>query len=382
MIKKNINYSRQSIDTSDIISVVDALKSEALTQGKEVTNFENNLKTFFDAKYVQVVSSGTAALHLTGLALGWKKNDIVITTPLTFVATANSIIYNNATPIFVDIEFDNYQLNLNYLEAKLKKYKKKVKAVIAIDYAGNPCDWKNLRYLANKYSFYLINDNCHSLGSKYENNPYYAAKYSDVVTQSFHPLKNITTGEGGAVITNNPVINNKIKILRNHGLKSKNFKNYWDKSLNEIGYNYRLTDFQSALGSSQLKKVKKNIEKKIIIAKRYNNFFRNKDIIKIPPVRKNCYHSYHLYPILINFKKLKITKIEFMNYFLKHNFRLQVHYKPIHMYEVYRKKFRLKNNDFPNSVEFYNKEVSIPIFPDFKSNIQDKFFDLLEKIIK
>lgn len=382
MIKKNINYSHQSIDTSDIKSVVDALKSETLTQGKEVTNFENNLKTFFGAKYVQVVSSGTAALHLTGLALGWKKNDIVITTPLTFVATANSIIYNNATPIFVDIEFDNYQLNLNYLEAKLKKYKKKVKAVIAIDYAGNPCDWKNLRYLANKYSFYLINDNCHSLGSKYENNPYYAVKYSDVVTQSFHPLKNITTGEGGAVITNNPVINNKIKILRNHGLKSKNFKNYWDKSLNEIGYNYRLTDFQSALGSSQLKKVKKNIEKKILIAKRYNNFFRNKDIIKIPPVRKNCYHSYHLYPILINFKKLKITKIEFMNYFLKHNFRLQVHYKPIHMYEIYKKKFRLKNNDFPNSVEFFNKEVSIPIFPDFKSNIQDKFFDLLEKIIK
>lgn len=310
-----------------------------------------------------------------------KKNDFIVTTPLTFIATANSILYRHATPIFVDTNLDDYQLDLNQLETKLKK-NKKIKAVIAIDYAGNPCDWVNLKYLSNKYSFKLINDNCHALGAKYNGQKNYAVKYADVVTQSFHPLKNITTGEGGAILTNNIGIFDKVNKLRNHGIESSKSKNYWDKEVKELGFNYRLTEFQAALGTSQLTKVDYLIKKKQLIAKKYNEYFEEIDHIKIPPVRKNCYHAYHLYPLLIDFKKLNLDKSSLMNYFLKNNFRLQVHYKPIHTYRLYKKLFKFKNNDFPASLKFFNDEISLPIFPGLSSDIQSKFIDLFDKFLK
>ena len=381
MINKIVNYSHQSIDAHDLRAVSKTIKSGILTQGKEVKNFENNLKKYFSSKYASTVSSGTAALHLTSNALGWKKNDFIVTTPLTFIATANSILYSHATPIFVDTNLDDYQLDLNQLETKLKK-NKKIKAVIAIDYAGNPCDWVNLKYLSNKFSFKLINDNCHALGAKYNGQKNYATKYADVVTQSFHPLKNITTGEGGAILTNNIRIFDKVNKLRNHGIESSKSKNYWDKEVKELGFNYRLTEFQAALGTSQLTKVDYLIKKKQLIAKKYNKYFEEMEHIKTPPVRKNCYHAYHLYPLLIDFKKLNLDKTSLMNYFLKNNFRLQVHYKPIHTYSLYKKLFKFKNNDFPASLKFFNNEISLPIFPGLTSDVQSKFIDLFDKFLK
>ena len=381
MINKIVNYSHQSIDAHDLRDVSKTIKSGILTQGKEVKNFENNLKKYFSSKYASTVSSGTAALHLTSNALGWKKNDFIVTTPLTFIATANSILYSHATPIFVDTNLDDYQLDLNQLETKLKK-NKKIKAVIAIDYAGNPCDWVNLKYLSNKFSFKLINDNCHALGAKYNGQKNYATKYADVVTQSFHPLKNITTGEGGAILTNNIRIFDKVNKLRNHGIESSKSKNYWDKEVKELGFNYRLTEFQAALGTSQLTKVDYLIKKKQLIAKKYNKYFEEMEHIKTPPVRKNCYHAYHLYPLLIDFKKLNLDKSSLMNYFLKNNFRLQVHYKPIHTYSLYKKLFKFKNNDFPASLKFFNNEISLPIFPGLTSDVQSKFIDLFDKFLK
>jgi len=381
MSNKIVNYSQQSIDAYDLRAVRKTINSGILTQGKEVKNFENNLTKYFSSKYASVVSSGTAALHLTSNALGWKKNDFIVTTPLTFIATANSILYRHATPIFVDTNLDDYQLDLNQLETKLKK-NKKIKAVIAIDYAGNPCDWANLKYLSNKYSFKLINDNCHALGAKYNGQKNYAVKYADVVTQSFHPLKNITTGEGGAILTNNISIFDKVNKLRNHGMESSKAKNYWDKEVKELGFNYRLTEFQAALGTSQLTKVDSLIKKKQLIAKKYNKYFEEIEHIKTPPVRENCYHAYHLYPLLIDFKKLNLDKPSLMNYFLKNNFRLQVHYKPIHTYSLYKKLFKFKNNDFPSSLKFFNDEISLPIFPGLTSNVQSKFIDLFDKFLK
>ena len=381
MINKIVNYSQQSIDAYDLRAVRKTINSGILTQGKEIKNFENNLTKYFSSKYASVVSSGTAALHLTSNALGWKKNDFIVTTPLTFIATANSILYRHATPIFVDTNLDDYQLDLNQLETKLKK-NKKIKAVIAIDYAGNPCDWANLKYLSNKYSFKLINDNCHALGAKYNGQKNYAVKYADVVTQSFHPLKNITTGEGGAILTNNISIFDKVNKLRNHGIESSKAKNYWDNEVKELGFNYRLTEFQAALGTSQLTKVDSLIKKKQLIAKKYNKYFEEIEHIKTPPVRENCYHAYHLYPLLIDFKKLNLDKPSLMNYFLKNNFRLQVHYKPIHTYSLYKKFFKFKNNDFPSSLKFFNDEISLPIFPGLTSNVQSKFIDLFDKFLK
>ena len=220
-MKLKINYARHYIDKKDLKSVAKSLNSNFLSQGPETIKFEKALNNYFGSKYTSVVSSGTAALHLIGKALNWKKGDTIITTPLTFAATANAICYSGAIPQFVDIDSQTYNIDLNQLEDKIKKinkFSKKVKAVVAIDYAGNPCDWRSLRYLANKYKIKLINDNCHALGAKYLNDKSYAVKYADVVSQSFQSLKNITTGEGGAIITNDKKIFDKVKILRSHGI--------------------------------------------------------------------------------------------------------------------------------------------------------------------
>ena len=194
-----ISYGKQSIDQSDIDCVIEVLKSDWLTQGPAVELFESHLKEYFGSNHACVVSNGTAALHLVGLALGWQKDDIIITTPITFLSTANSILFSGSQPDFADIDHCSYTIDPNLVEEKIKLHisrGKQVKAVIGMDYAGHPCDWKSLRILADKYGFKLINDNCHALGASYYGNFHYAVKYADVVTQSFHPVKNITTGEG------------------------------------------------------------------------------------------------------------------------------------------------------------------------------------------
>ena len=200
-----INYTKHQIYREDIREVVKVLKSDSLTQGKKVNEFEIKLKKKFKSKFCNVVSNGTAALHLAGMALGWTSKDIIITTPLTFLASANAILYSGARPDFVDINSRDFNIDLNILEEKIKKlkHKQKIKSVIALDYAGQPCDWEGLQYLSKKFSFSLINDNCHALGSKYYNDPGYAVKYADIVTHSYHATKNISSCEGGYLLTNN-----------------------------------------------------------------------------------------------------------------------------------------------------------------------------------
>ena len=220
-----ISYGKQSIFDDDIEAVVEVLKSDFLTQGSKIELFENHLKNKFGGNYCSVVSNGTAALHLGGLVLGWKPGDIILTTPITFLATANCIIYSGATPDFVDINSENYTIDPNYLEDKIRFYRsngRNVKAVIGVDYAGHPCDWKSLREIANRYDLQLINDNCHAMGAAYDGDKKYAVKHADIVTHSFHPVKHFTTGEGGSIITNDKDIDNKIKILRTHGITRPN----------------------------------------------------------------------------------------------------------------------------------------------------------------
>ena len=276
-LKSNIpiSYSKQTIEKDDINAVSKALTKQYLTQGGLVDKFEKNLAKYFKSNYCTVLSNGTAALHLAGMALGWNEKDTVITTPITFVATANSILYSNSNPEFVDIDKNTYNIDLNKLESKiqlLKKNNKKVSAVIGVDYSGSPCDWVELRYLANKYSFKLINDNCHAIGSKYKDDRGYAAKYADIVTHSYHAVKNITTGEGGAIFTNSKKIAEKINILKTHGIEKKTNR-HWLYEMEKLGFNYRLTDFQSALGITQLSKLNKFVMKKRKNAKKYDISF-------------------------------------------------------------------------------------------------------------
>ena len=313
-----ISYGKQTMDQDDIDSVVDVLKGDWLTQGPAVEIFESDLKNYFGANHACAVTNGTAALHLVALTLGWCPNDIVITSPITFLATANCIVYAGATPDFVDIDPVTYTIDPNLVEeSKILSIKgKKVKAIIGVDYAGHPCDWKALREIANKYDLQLVNDNCHSLGAKYFGDKQYAVKYADVVTQSYHPVKHITTGEGGAVLTNNSEIDDKVRRLRSHGMTKdtsqlENNHGPWYYEMHEVGYNYRITDFQCALGSCQLKKLDSFIERRCGIAKIYDKSFLNVENLKIPKIYDYAEHAYHIYPLQVNFDRLNLTKSQF-----------------------------------------------------------------------
>ncbi len=384
-----ISYGKQTIDQADIDSVVEALKGDWLTQGPAVEKFEVDLQNYFGAKYACVVSNGTAALHLAGIALGWKTGDIVLTTPLTFLATANCILYSGATPDFADIDPVFFTIDPNQIEEKVKSYQskgKRVKAVIGVDYAGCPCDWKALRVLADKYNLQLVNDNCHALGASYIGNKQYAVKYADAVIQSYHPVKHITAGEGGAVLTNNSELDEKVRQLRTHGMtKDESIveKNDgpWYYEMLELGFNYRITDFQCALGSSQLTKLDGFIQKRREIAKQYNNLFSNIEFIKTPKVQNTVEHSYHLYPLQIDFEKLPLTKVEFFEKMENVGIHLQVHYIPIHLQPFYQKNYGFNTGYFPISESFYQNEVSLPIYPDLTCEDQKKVIEKIKRFI-
>ncbi|MDC0865579.1 UDP-4-amino-4,6-dideoxy-N-acetyl-beta-L-altrosamine transaminase [bacterium] len=374
-----ISYGKQSIDQSDIDCLVESLKSNWLTQGPKIDIFENDLKKYFGANYACAVANGTGALHLVGMSLGWKKGDIIITSPITFLASANAITYSGAIPDFVDIDTNSYTIDANLLEDKIKYHisnGKKVKAIIGIDYAGHTCDWDALRSIANKYNLNLINDNCHALGAEYKNNKQYAVKYADIVTQSYHPVKHITTGEGGSIMTNNSSIDEKVRCLRSHGMtknpdKMNKNDGPWYYEMHEIGYNYRITDFQCALGSNQLKKLDKFVNRRREIAKKYDNIFNNYDQIINPKTLNFSKHSYHLYPLQIKFDELKIDKIELFKKMKAKGINLQVHYVPVHLQPFYKKNYGFNANDFPISENFYKNEISLPIFPDLSNNDVD-----------
>lgn len=370
-MNKSYSYGRQTIDDSDISMVVETLKGDWLTQGPSVVKFEEALSQKFGSKFASAVANGTAGLHLIALGLGWKKDDIIITSPITFLASANCAIYVGAIPDFVDIDESTYTIDPNKLEEKLKFYKaknKKVKAVVAVDYAGMPCDWEALKSLREKYGFQIVNDNCHALGAEYKNDFQYAVKYADAVNFSFHPVKHITTGEGGAVLTNNAQLDKRVKTVRTHGMtkdESVLEKNDgpWYYEMHEVGFNYRITDFQCALGTSQLKKLDMFVNKRREIAKFYNDILGKNEHLITPFVPEESKHAYHLYPLQIKFNELTITKKEFFAALKERNINCQVHYVPVHLQPYYRKTFGFKKGDFPIAEIFYERELSIPVYP-------------------
>ena len=371
-----ISYGKQTIDKSDIDSVIEVLKGGWLSSGPAVKTFEDVLNKYFGSKHASAVSSGTAALHLIGQALEWQSDDIVITSPLTFLATANSIVYAGATPDFVDIDPITYTIDPNKAEGKIKSYLKKgknVRAIIGIDFAGHPCDWDALRAIADKYDLKLVNDNCHAMGASLNGDKHYAVKYADVISQSYHPVKHITTGEGGSALTNDSIIDEKIRRLRNHGMTKAqdqlvNNDGPWYYEMHELGYNYRITDIQCALGSSQLKRLDRFVQKRRKIAEKYNESFFNIDNLRIPKINNVVEHAYHLYPLQVDFKKIGLNKQEFFEKMKKAGINLQVHYIPIHLQPYYQKHYDFSLGDFPVSENYYRNEISLPIYPDLSLN--------------
>jgi len=364
------SYGKQYIDQDDIDAVIQVMKSDWITQGPTVGRFENALKKKMKAEYACAVTNGTAALHLISLACGWKPGDIVITSPITFLASANCIIYSGATPDFADINAKTYTIDPTLLEEKVKKYRcdgKSIKAIVAVDFAGHPADWSALRSIADQYDLQLVNDNCHALGAEYKNDIGYAANYADVVALSFHPVKHVTTGEGGAILTNDSTIYEKVRLLRNHGMTKdpqllEKIDGPWYYEMIELGYNYRITDIQCALGISQLAKLDAFIARRREIAKQYNAAFSHCDYFFIPTASKYIGHAYHLYSLQVKFGELRLDRTELFQKMEADSIRLQVHYIPVHLQPYYRRHYGFNVRDYPVAEQLYSREISLPIY--------------------
>jgi len=369
---KLIPYGRQLIDKKDISEVAKVLASDWITQGPKVKEFEQILCNYTGAKYAVAVSSGTAALHIAALAAGIKPQDEVITSPVTFVASANCILYCGATPVFADIEAGT--VNINPIEIE-KKISENTKAIIPVHFAGLPCDMEKINRIAKKNNLIVIEDACHALGAQYQCGSRWfnvgGCKHSDMTVFSFHPLKHITTGEGGAITTNNIKLYEKLLALRSHGI----YKNQdmtvkhglWYYEMRELGFNYRITDFQCALGISQMKKLDTFIKRRRQIADIYHKAFEGIDCVEIPGASATKRHSYHIYLLKVNFRKIKFSRKKFMEALKNLDVQTQVHYIPIYRQPYYSNRYNLRLQDFRESESYYGRAISIPIYPAMKN---------------
>jgi len=372
---KTIPYGRQNITEEDVQAVVEALRSDFLTQGPKITEFEQNFAQYVGAQYAVAVSNGTAALHLSAMALGVKSGDNVIVTPLTFAASANCVRYCGGNVIFCDIDEKNYLLDLEQLQQLLDaKPKGYYKGIIPVDYAGYPVDGEKLREIAEEYGLWIIEDACHAPGawftdSKGEKQLAGSGKFAELSCFSFHPVKHIATGEGGMITTNSRELYNKLILYRTHGItKTPDLLNEnhggWYYEMLELGYNYRITDFQAALGIQQLKRLDWNLKRRNEIAKKYNDAFAGIKRIVTPTVSENVFHAYHLYVIQVEDRK------GLYDYLHANNILAQVHYVPAHLMPYY-KQFGWKRGDLPVAEKYYDHCLSLPMYPTLTEEEQD-----------
>ncbi|MDX4048700.1 UDP-4-amino-4,6-dideoxy-N-acetyl-beta-L-altrosamine transaminase [Aliarcobacter skirrowii] len=371
-----IPYGKQSIDEDDINSVVEVLKSDFLTTGPKIKEFEEELCKYTNAKYCVTVANGTAALHLASLVL-LNKGDKVITTPNSFVATSNSILYVEAKPIFVDIKEDG-NIDLDLCEEELKK-DSSIKAIYVVHFSGNPIEQEKLKYLKESYNIKILEDCAHSLGASFGNIKAGSCENSDCSILSFHPVKHITTGEGGAVTTNSKEIYEKLLELRAHGIKRFPDAAPWYYEMHSLGFNYRITDMQAALGISQLKKLDSFIKRRKEIALRYDEAFFN-SIVK-PLYSFNQNSSYHLFVVKVDFSKLNISKVELFNKMREKYIGLQLHYIPINK-QPYYKSLGYGNEDTPIMDKYYEECFSLPMYPLLNDDEQHYVIKSLLEVLK
>jgi UDP-4-amino-4,6-dideoxy-N-acetyl-beta-L-altrosamine transaminase len=373
-MNKRIPYGKQHVTEKDIQAVVDVLRSDWLTQGPTVAEFETAFAEYIGVKYAVAVSNGTAALHLCSLVLGVSKNDKVITTPITFVASANCIGYAGGEVVFADIDPETYLLDINEVEKLLKASAKGTyKGIIPVNFAGRAIDMEAFRKLADEYDCWLIEDACHSPGGSFTDSTGTIQKcgngqFADLAIFSFHPVKHIAMGEGGIITTNDEVLYKKLLNLRTHGIQQDFSKKVYDDGgwyyeMQELGFNYRLTDIQSALGLSQLKRAEEGINKRNEIAEKYAQEFKNSSFIKrqsgvVPG------HAYHLYVIETEDRKA------LFDYLRSLDIIVQVHYIPVHLMPYYRQ-FGWKEGDFPHAENYYKYCLSLPMFPTLTVEEQD-----------
>jgi len=356
---KFIPYGHQWIDGEDIEEVVKVLKSDWITTGPKIEEFENALCKYIGCKYAVAVNSGTSALDIAVQTLNPPRGSEIITTPFTFVATSNAVLYNNLKPIFVDIEKDTRNINPDEIR---KKITDKTKAIIYVDYAGHPCDIEEIKDIAEEHDLYLIEDASHAIGAEYKGKK--IGNFADMTIFSFHPVKHITTGEGGVVVTNNKGFYEKLNMLRNHGIDKSALDRFgpeagWAYDLKFLGRNYRITDFQAALGISQLKKLDEFIMRRKEIVKMYNEAFEAVLEIETPVVKPYVKPAWHIYTVLLN----DGDRNEFFREMRERDIGVNVHYIQIYRFSYYQKHFNINPKDFPVTEEVFSKIVTLPLFP-------------------
>ncbi|MCF6249122.1 MAG: UDP-4-amino-4,6-dideoxy-N-acetyl-beta-L-altrosamine transaminase [Desulfobacula sp.] len=355
-------YGRHRIDEEDLKAVRDVLLSDWLTTGPKVEEFEQDVAKTANVKFGGAVNSGTAALHAAMNAINIKPGDEVILTPMTFAATANAVVYQGGIPVFADVDPETLLIDPRKVEEKISS---KTRAVIAVDYAGQMCDYDALNEITKKYGLYLIADACHSIGGSYKGFP--SGSCADLTVFSFHPVKHITTGEGGMVVTDKKELIHRVKLFRNHGINTdlhqRKKMDSWYYEIKELGFNYRMTDFQCALGISQLKKLNSWIHKRNLIAKEYDRFFEGIKGVSPLKTESSVSHAYHIYVVKLNTELLKRNRQEVFSFLRNKGIGVNVHYIPVHYHPFYKNKFNTAKGLCPITEEVYERILTIPLFP-------------------
>ena len=379
---KAIPYGHQHITDEDIQAVIETLKSDYLTQGPKIIEFEQAFARYVGAKYAVAVSNATAGLHLAATALQVRSGDKVIVTPITFAASANCIRYCNGMVVFCDIDPDTYLMDIKKLRRLLETNPPSTfKGIVPVDFAGYPHQMEEFRQLADEYGLWILEDACHAPGGYFidsngEKQFCGNGKFADVTVFSFHPVKHIATGEGGMVTTNDKELFDRLSLLRTHGI-TKNpaclHENHggWYYEMQELGYNYRLTDFQAALGLSQLKRADEGLKRRQKIAVRYNEAFKRIADIQTPYASPDVFHAYHLYIIQVP------DRLDLYNYLHENGIYAQVHYIPLHLMPYYRDQ-RNKPGDLPVAEKYYSRWLSLPMFPTLTDEEQEYVIKKIE----
>ncbi|WP_249872144.1 UDP-4-amino-4,6-dideoxy-N-acetyl-beta-L-altrosamine transaminase [Oceanobacillus saliphilus] len=373
-------YGKQWIDDEDIKAVIDVLKSDFITTGPTITQFEKAIAEFVEAKYAVAFSSGTAALHAACFAAGIKENDEVITTSMTFAASSNCILYVGGTPVFADIDPKTYNISPQSIKSHINE---KTKAIITVDFTGQPAEYDEIKSLAKEHGIVVIDDAAHGLGATYKEK--YIGSIGDMTIFSFHPVKHITTGEGGIITTNNEDYHEKLLLFRSHGitrdsLKLKDNQGPWYYEMQELGFNYRMTDIQAALGLSQLKKLNPFLKKRREYAKKYSEAFADMNAVITPYQQDAANSSWHLYIIRLKLEKLNADRTEIFKALQKENIGVNVHYIPVHLHPFYQQ-LGYKTGLCPNAERIYEEIITLPLFPKMSEQDQNDVIAGVKKVI-
>jgi UDP-4-amino-4,6-dideoxy-N-acetyl-beta-L-altrosamine transaminase len=384
-----VPYGRQDIQDGDIAAVLDVLKSDFLTQGPAVPLFEKTVRKVCDAAHAVAVNSATSALHIALMALGVGPGDIVWTSPNTFVASSNAALYCGASIDFVDIDLETYNMSIISLREKLEQAAVLgvlPKVVVPVHLTGQPCDMRAIHELSQQYGFRIVEDASHAIGGRYRGGAIGNCEYSDITVFSFHPVKIVTTAEGGMALTKNSALAEQMTLFRSHGitrdplLMTRAPEGPWYYEQIALGYNYRMTDLQAALGASQMQRLQEYVDRRHEIAARYTQELEGLPLV-LPKQAEFAYSAYHLYVIRLDLDAIKpLTHVEVFQSLRERDILVNLHYIPVHT-QPYYKKMGFEWGDFPNSEAYYKSAISIPMFPTLSCDEQSKVITTLHEIL-